>query len=82
MATSGTIKIHEHPNEHESGIRPGTFIIIRIDPLTSVEELDEQAAGEAAALKPCKVLALYDTVRCRPSLPTAALLTQHWGLLQ
>ncbi|KZV81971.1 hypothetical protein EXIGLDRAFT_844145, partial [Exidia glandulosa HHB12029] len=52
----------EHPNLATAGVRSGTFVIIKIDPLASVAALeDEQATREAAALNPTKVLALYDT---------------------
>ncbi|KZV88754.1 hypothetical protein EXIGLDRAFT_722404 [Exidia glandulosa HHB12029] len=50
----------ENPTETENPIDDGTIVVLRVDPVASVSQIDdEQVRREVAVLKPCKALAFY-----------------------
>ncbi|KZV94911.1 hypothetical protein EXIGLDRAFT_748365 [Exidia glandulosa HHB12029] len=56
------MSVVDAPTISEQPVELGTFVIVRLDPVSSVRALeDEQATHEAAALAPRKYLVLVDT---------------------
>lgn len=58
------MRVLEDPSESASPVGPATVVLIRVDPLASVKQLDDdQVRREVATLASPKVLALYEAVR-------------------
>lgn len=79
----------ERPSKAMSPVTCGTVIVFCVDPVASVAQLnDEQATREAAALIPCKYLALYDDVSREHGQSTSLSLTARprrtgiWSTIQ